>query len=415
MNHPHNQPGRRHLPPQAAQHAAEVAADLGVPDLRQRTPEDDVPEGDIWTPRPEDKVSRRDQAERVIPSFIPRRLSEANADQMQFASGIVADQIKSGERSVTDIPENMRGGAPAPLKPKKARAPLPDDFDEDVDDEDDDFVGYEGLAVADTSQQDMLRNAAQAGRQARQEKAPAPEPTSQMAPELARAIRARTATPKKNADGPVDVSDRPGIMEEHPVLAKLRARYGRATLDIQYVEIDGISYGFRKYNNQTYIKFVTNRVLPTIETDAELHDKHAYAIAAISLASIDGVPCHEVFSVVPQDDDRQLLIRQSPLDPPASVVIDTAEELFKWFLFGGIPELADDLARAYKKLFPEVDLTGDKKLWIFKCPHPGCRERLERLPEYDAEQNMLSFFCPTHGIPMRALGSKEELGNVPLD
>lgn len=412
--HPGNVGNRRPLPPVPnVNRGANYGAD-DVEKLRARSqpqdnsdhiPDDDVPAGRVWEPGPEDHVSRAKQKEMVLPDFIPMRLSgDLNPAQREFAAGVVTDQIRAGTRDVSDVPTSLlqQGQHPGPgaaglgQQRETEQRELPDDFDPEVDDPDDFIASPEALRPADGTQQEALRNSIrEAQRQPQQE-------------------RTGSAPLEVRKGETVDVSDRPGIMQAHPVLAKLRSRYSIAQLDIRFKEIDGINYGFRKYNNQAYLKFVTNRILPTIETEAELSDKHGYAIASIALASIDGIPCWEVFGVELDPTMELPEAKRNPLNPPTSVVISTAEVLYKEFVSGSIPELGDALARAYAELFPDIDLTGNKKLWVYTCTHVGCQERIERLPEHDSDGTQKPYYCTVHGTPMRALGSKEDLGNIPL-
>ena len=204
-------------------------------------------------------------------------------------------------------------------------------------------------------------------------------------------------------------------MQEHPLLAKLRSRYTISALDIRYKTIDGIKYGFQKHSNQAYLKFVTNKVIPTIDTEAELSDKHAYALAAISLVSVDDVPAWEVFGVEIDPVVERTWLDAEPLNPPTTVIVKTADVIYHMFVLEGIPEFGDTLARAYNELFPDIDIIGDNDVWIHKCMTPGCHQRFEHLPEKDSDGNQKQYFCPVHGTPMRPLGSKGDLRNVPLD
>lgn len=379
-----------------------------------RTPEDDVPAGKVWTPDAASHVSKRKQAELKVPDCIPLHL-DGNLSPLQrdIAASVVSEQIKHGSRAPNNIPQAL---LPSGQQHEQLQQPtqlanesstmqpnnLPEDFDPDVDSPDDIIAGAQALAPdAEAEQQHEVLQEALRQRQIAKAQRQAP------------GNRAKTAA--GNTTGDIDVSKRPGIMQEHPLLAKLRARYTISALDIRYKTIDGIKYGFRKHSNQAYLKFVTNKVLPTIETEAELSDKHAYALAAISLASVDDVPAWEVFNVEIDPDVERAWLATEPLNPPTTVVVKTADIIYHMFIMDGIPEFGDTLARAYNELFPDIDIVGDADTWIYKCMTPGCHERFEHLPDQDSDGNPKPYFCPIHGTAMRPLGSKGDLRNIPLD
>jgi len=419
----------RAIPPVQQQQESPDAARLrnGSGPGGMRTPEDDVPAGKVWTPDAASYVSKRKQAELQVPSFIPLKLDgNLSPAQRDIAASVVSEQIKQGSRAPNNIPQallppgtkvqDLESRSAQPVQPTQSASEpsnmqtqqpqqpqqnLPTDFDPEVDDPDDIVVGSQALAP-DT----VAENQREALQEALRQK--------QIAKAQQQATGNRAQAPG-TVHSDVDVSKRPGIMQEHPLLAKLRSRYTISALDIRYKTIDGIKYGFRKHSNQAYLKFVTNKVLPTIETEAELSDKHAYALAAISLASVDDVPAWEVFGAEIDPVVERAWIAAEPLNPPTTVVIKTADIIYHMFIMDGIPEFGDTLARAYNELFPDIDIVGDDGTWIYKCMTPGCHERFEHVPENDSDGNPKPYYCPVHGTALRPLGSKGDLRNVPLD
>lgn len=332
-----------------------------------RTIEDDVPKGTVWKPAPEDFVSHRDKSALEIPSFIPLRLDQpANAAQSSLAKNVLAEQGERAER--------------------KPMPQTPPDFDPAVDDPEDVFVGEAGLRSDPPEFRDAQGNR----------------------------IDPRT-TAHANVRQKPPVTKKP---MEHPVLQRLRERFGLKALETKSETIGGIKFTFRKYTNQAYAKFVINYVQSpmSVETDAEFMTKLPYALAAISIAAIDDVPVHEVFASA-LDLDPVLELRaaaEDPLHPPTSVTVKVAEVLYPWLVGLSIPELGDTLAATLGKLFPEERLIKDKGLWKYVCPKRGCTESHERLPRYDVEGKMKPVYCSRHGVPMKALGSLEELADIPL-
>lgn len=420
----HNRQHHRSIPPAQQESPDAVAlrnSRNGSGPGGMRTPEDDVPAGKIWTPDAASHVSKRKQAELKIPDFIPTTLSgNLNPLQRDIAASVVAEQIKQGSRAPDNIPMALRPPSQVPTQEGQTvstqqqqltqpvhvqQTDLPDDFDPEVDDPSD--VQGDSSALAPDIDAAGQREAMQEILRQRQIAR-----AQQQAPK--RHAQAQTSG-NAGSSGAVDISNRPGIMHEHPLLAKLRSRYTISALDIRYKTIDGIKYGFRKHSNQAYLKFVTNKVLPTIDTEAELSDKHAYALAAISLASIDDVPAWEVFGVDIDQDIERSWVDAEPLNPPTTVVVKTADVIYHMFIMEGIPEFGDTLARAYNELFPDIDIVGDDGTWVYKCMTPGCHERFEHIPENDSDGNPKPYFCPIHGTAMRPLGSKGDLRNIPLD
>lgn len=328
-----------------------------------RTIEDDVPKGTVWKPAPEDFVSHRQKAALEIPSFIPLRLDQpGNASQASLARNVLAEQ------GVQQESNQMQHQAPP-------------DFDPAVDDPEDVFVGEAGLHTEPSVFKDSHGN--------------------KIDPRQQKQKLQLTKAPM-----------------EHPVLQRLRERFGLKALETKSETIGGMKFTFRKYTNQAYAKFVINYVQSpmSVETDAEFMTKLPYALAAISIAAIDGVPVHEVFaSSLDLDPVLELQPAASdPLHPPTSVTVKVAEVLYPWLVSLSVPELGDTLAATLGRLFPEERLIKDKGLWKYVCPKRGCTESHERLPRYDVEGKMKPVYCTLHGVPMKALGSLEELADVPL-
>jgi hypothetical protein len=117
-----------------------------------RLPEDDGPQGKEWVPTAEDHISRKQKQHMQIPDIFPLRLSEATGNQRDIAATVIADQIASGERDQDGHLRGQRQQQPT------AQAP---DFDPEVDDENDLFVGTSNATPSTEamSQQDALREA----------------------------------------------------------------------------------------------------------------------------------------------------------------------------------------------------------------------------------------------------------------
>lgn len=330
-----------------------------------RTIEDDVPKGVVWSPSEEDHKPLRKPKALEIPSFIPERL-----DQPVGAQQTALSRSMRPEQNIQDTEG----------RPMQAPAQTPD-FDPAVDDPNDVFVGNAGLQTPPPVFQDAV------GRQVDPRQAHVKQPT---------------------------VS---GQDSEHPVLQRLRDRFGLKSIPVKSETIGGIKFTFRKYTNQAYSKFVINQVQSqSVETDAEFMAKLPYALAAISIAAIDDVPVHEVFASE-LDLDPVLELPgavKNPMNPPTSVVVKIAEVLYPWLVGLAVPELADTLANVLGTLFPAENLVQDKGLWRYVCPKHGCGEQLDRLPRYTVDGVMRPVYCSTHGVPMRALGSLVELADIPL-
>lgn len=325
--------------------------------LRQRyEPQDDVPKGKAWTPSAEDKRPLRSAPEHEIPSCIPLKLSQPqNASQEQISRAVYED----------------RGD-----DPRQAQRELPPDFDPEVDDENDRFVGMEGLH---TQQSQRVRNDVYANK-----------------PPL------RQQEPVKH------------VAMEHPVLQKLRESFGLKSKDVKTQRIGRFVFGFRKYSSQSYNIFVNNHIRPSVSSEVELMEKIGCAIASISIASIDGVPTHEVFGISLDPRLEQPLVNADPLYPPTSVIVSTALHLFPWLNGLAIPELSDTLVDTYSEMFPAEKLVQSKGIWKFVCGANNCKEFLERKPRYRKDGTQKPYYCPVHGLPMNPLGSLEELADFPL-
>lgn len=306
-----------------------------------------------------------------VPDFIPLRL-DAPMNESQAA---ISQSLRPRQQSEV--------------------AGVPDDFDPEVDDPSDAFVGQAGMAAGQSQLTDASGN-----------------------PVTPEAMRARAQQTIQNKPLNLQKQSQQALVEAHPVLQRLRERFGLKAKGVKSETIGGMKFTFRKYTNQAYAKFVVNQVQqPTsVQTDAEFISKLPYALAAISIAAIDDIPTHIVFgSEIELDPVLELpATQQDPLHPPTSVTVKTAEVLYSWLVGLGIPELADTLASTLGRLFPEERLVKDNGLWRYSCPKRNCTEEQERMPRYDADGNMKPVYCPVHGVPMRALGSLEDLANIPL-
>lgn len=340
------------------------------------TPENDIPAGKSWTPSKDDLKPLRKDAALDIPDFIPERLDmPQNESQRQIADIVNAEREERGE-----------------IMPQQQRRQVPKqqpDFDPEVDDPEDVFVGKEGLRSAPPRFADSQGNPI--------------DPRQRAQPK-----QVNHGVPK-----PQSPEYRKQLSQEHPVLLKLRERFGISAKPVKDETIGGIRFTFRKYNNQTYTKFVTNMVRPVAETEQEFEEKLGYAVASISIAAINGVPTHEVFGI---DIDRteMSMVEDNPLHPPTSVVVATAESLYPWLISLAVPELGDALALTYGKLFPTESVMPTSGLWRYSCPKKNCNEIHDYKPRYDSEGKMKPYYCSVHGVVMKALGSLEDLNNVPL-
>lgn len=324
-----------------------------------RTPEDDVPAGKAWTPTEADHKPLRKPQEMEIPDFIPLRLdAPVNEAQAQIAAAARKEQGQ-------------------------------DDFDPEVDRADDVFVGAAGMRS---------------------------EP-SRMETKAGVPVQRPIVTSKKQAQEALSWSRSQSKPTEHPVLRRLRERFGLKANGngIKTKNIGGFDFGFRKYSNQAYAKFVINEVQPDMETDAEFYTKLPYALAAISIASIDGVPAHEVFASETGTDELPTGTIPDPLFPPVVVTVATARAVYPWLCSLTIPEFGDKLARTLSELFPDQDF-DTKGLHRYECPKHKCTETFDRLPKQStgADGEVRPYYCPVHGVPMRDLGLVEDLVNVPL-
>lgn len=331
-------------------------------------PHDDVPRGRVWSPSPEDKRPLRSAPEHELPPFIPQRLSQPqNEAQAQLAQNVYED----------------RGEVPPQMQQKQTRE-LPPDFDPEVDDENDEYVGMAGMH---SQPSQMHRN------------------ESHISKPALRTMEQRTQQQAKPA------------LTEHPVLQRLRESFGLKAKEVRTKKIGPFVFAFRKYSTQAYIQFVSNNLRPNVLSDAELMEKIGYAIASISIASIDGVPTHEVFGTSIDPLLEKPLVNADPLHPPTSVVVNTALMLFPWLNGLAIPELGDTLVDAYSELFPKEQLVKAKGIWKFVCPKRNCNETMERKPRYkdvNGTNVLKPYYCPVHGVHMQGLGSLEDLADFPL-
>ena len=354
-----------------------------------------VPASTQWTPGPEDHRKLHRDPSIEIPDFIPLFLdAPQNEVQAQLAKIALEDQANRQTYTKTPHTETPK----AQPMPKVSELP---DFDPEVDDPDEEFVGLDGLKSSPSVMTDQQGNVVD--------------------PRLASKPQ-QTSQPVKTAQAPMQPQAQPAIkskkpvhvITEHPVLQKLRERFGLKAQSTKTEVIGGMNFTFRKFTNQAFTKFVTNRVRAACETHSEFEEKFGYALASISIAAIDGVPTHEVFGVDIDEHLERPLLLADPMQPPTSVIVSCAEKLFPWLLSLSIPELGDALSSTYSKLYPEEKLIQDKGIWKFECIKLKCTETQERKPRYDIEGNMKKVYCPIHGTPMRALGSLEDLTNLPL-
>lgn len=338
------------------------------------TPEDDVPAGKAWTPSREDLKPLRKDAALEIPDFIPERLDmPKNDSQRQIANIVNAERAERGE-----------------IIPPHIGRKTPSDFDPEVDDPEDVFVGAAGMASERPKFTDSKGNPIDPQRK----------------------IQERRVTPSKTSNtGNPDY--RKQLAKEHPVLQQLRERFGLVAKPVKDKTIGGIKFTFRKYNNQTYTKFVTNMMRPAADTEQEFEEKLGYAVASISIAAINGVPTHEVFGVE-IDNSELAMVEDNPMHPPTRVVVATAESLYPWLISLAVPELGDALAITYGQLFPTESMVATKGLWRYSCPKKNCTETHDYVPRYDAEGKMKPYYCAVHGVVMKTLGSLEDLNSVPL-
>lgn len=345
-----------------------------------------LPKGKAWTPSPEDYRPLRKDAALAIPDFIPERLdAPQNAEQAQISRMVAQDR---GQDMPQETPQEMPQGN---TKPQHA-SQLPPDFDPEVDDVEDVFVGASALAE---STKPVFQD--NKGNNVDMKTAPLNlrKPTQQQKPQP----QAKSTTPD---------------IPEHPVLQRLRERFGLKSKPVKSKKIGGIEFTFRKYSNQAYIKFVVNEVLPTFESDLESQEKIGYAVASIAIAAIDGVPVHKVFGIDIDPILESPQVEDTPMHPPTTVVVKSAEALYTWLLSLGIPELGDTLVSTYSKLFPEEKLVADPGMHRYVCPKKKCTEEHDYPARYNADGAMLPYYCHKHGVPMKLIGRTEDLANIPL-
>jgi hypothetical protein len=372
------------------------------------TPGGDIPAGKIWTPGPEDYKPLRKPEQLKIPDFIPLHLSDpVGEEQIQIANSVLPKdrQHPMPSSHTTESTDTQEAG----VTMTQPNQNTPEDFDPEVDDPADVFVGAAGLqsavpVIERVSTGERIHT----------------NPTPQRPAVPGHAFIQPPPPPPSAGAGAVKQNPQVNqpLPTEHPVLVRLRERFGliQGPTGTKSEVIGGIKFTFRKYTNQSYAKFVVNEILTqSVETEAEFNAKLGYALVAIGLAAVNDVPVHEVFELELEPALEAPLVRQNPLHPPTSVIVGAARYIYQWLLTSGTPELGDTLAAVYGKLYPSENLTPDKGLWKYgNCKKPGCTETQERLPRYNAEGEMRPVYCPVHGIPLKALGSLEELSHIPL-
>jgi|ERR1035437_3436216 hypothetical protein len=367
------------------------------------TPGGDMPAGKIWTPGPEDYKPLRKPEQLKVPEFIPMHLSDpVGEEQIQIANSVLPKDRQ--HPMPVHATESTKSTEPQETGVTMIHENVPEDFDPDVDDPADVFVGAAGMQ----SSPPVIERVSTGERVATQQlpsgsAIPPSRPFIQPPPP-------GNVKPNPQANQPLPT--------EHPVLVRLRERFGliQGPTGTKSEVIGGIKFTFRKYTNQSYAKFVVNEILTqSVETEAEFNAKLGYALVAIGLAAVNDVPVHEVFELELEPSLEVPLVRQNPLHPPTSVIVGSARYIYQWLLTSGTPELGDTLAAVYGKLYPSENLTPDKGLWRYgNCKKSGCTETQERLPRYNAEGEMRPVYCPVHGVPLKALGSLEELSHIPL-
>lgn len=303
-----------------------------------------VPQGTVYVPGPEDHVPLQQAPKHQVPDFIPLRLdAPENAAQAELAHSVMEE----------------RG-----------------DFDPEVDNENDVFVGTQGMQPT----QGLVKPAAPGA-----PRAPANKTTIQQSP-------------------------------NHPVLDKLRARFGLRKQGTKDADLGGIVFTFRKYTNDAYVRFTNRYVKSDAETVHEYDDKIPYAILSIGIAAIDGVPTHEVFGVDINPVTEASLVDADPMYPPTDVIVRAAARLYPYLLHELEPELFDYAYKKYGELYPDEKFVdpNDAGKYVFECIEPGCSESIRRVPRMDAQNIPVPFHCPVHGTRMRVLGPVEALGNIPL-
>jgi hypothetical protein len=373
----------------------------------------DMPAGKIWTPGPEDYKPVRKPQTLAVPDFIPLRLSDpVGAEQTAIANSVLPKDRQHPMPVYTESTDTQE--SVTMTQPPNQNAP--DDFDPNVDDPDDVFVGASGLHSAPP----VVERTSTGERVAAPTQPPLPQRPAVPGHAFIQPPSAPASGPTPGP-GPGSVKQNPLVDQplptEHPVLLHLRERFGLipGPSGTKSEVIGGLKFTFRKYTNQSYSKFVVNEILTqSVETEAEFNSKLGYALVAIGLAAINDVPVHEVFDLELEPALELPLVRQNPLHPPTSVIVGSARYIYQWLLTSGTPELGDTLAAVYGKLYPSENLIPDKGLWKYECPKHNCTEIQERLPRYNAEGEMRPVYCPVHGLKMNALGSLEELSHIPL-
>lgn len=367
---------------------------------------DDLSEDEeIWVPSEEDHRPLHGAPQTgigAVPSFLPLRLDNVAPGQEGVARAIMSAQGRSPEMiesAIANADHNKTEIRDSGVRMISA-SDMPD-FDPEVDDESDTFVS--GLDFNKQEPTVMVPNKPipQA------EKARMPEHTTK-----------QKAQPKPQAPEP-QVNAQEHRAQVHPVMERLRARFGLRDIGTKSETIDGIKFTFRKYSQEAYQKFVLNRVIlnseSNIETEAEGAQKSDFACVCIAIVAIDDVPVYEVLNVY-VDPTEAVLLERNPLQPPTGVVLRTAIELYPWLQAMMIPEFANTLVSVYASLFPDVEVeTGNEEHWIYTCSKPNCDHRLTKPPRRDVTGKDHGYFCCMDGAPMVPACRVSEARNLPLD